>query len=167
MMYTKKIALIFLLLLLTSVVSAENLINTTAPNFFSKNLNSPQKEFVKLDDEIAKENGVIIAFFASWCSPCKKELPFLQSLTKELGVSLIAISVDDKWGDNENKMVVDMNFTAPVLHDKYKIISKQYDYSGQLPYSIYINKNGVIKHISSQYSPEMNNEIREKIKNLK
>ncbi len=159
-------ALLLTLAIFTTTLFSNELINTKAPLFFSKNINSPKKEFVKLQSEIEKGNGVVLAFFASWCAPCKKELPFLESLQTESGVAVIAISLDDRWSETEKKMVADMGFTAPVLHDKYKMISKQYKYEGKLPYTIYIDKSGLIKATSSEYSQSLQNQIKAKVISL-
>ena len=40
---------------------------------------------------------VMVHFWATWCEPCRKELPGLLALAKERDLSLLAVSIDDTW----------------------------------------------------------------------
>src|SRR5206468_1099001 len=66
----------------------------------------------KINSSTFSNNGkpIIISFWATWCKPCKKELDAIQEnyseWTKETGVKLIAISIDD--ARSSGKVVTDV-----------------------------------------------------------
>lgn len=49
-----------------------------------------------------KGQSVIVHFWATWCPPCRKELPALLAFAKKRKVSLLAVSVDDSWKQIRN-----------------------------------------------------------------
>lgn len=150
-----------------SLIFSDELIGTQAPKFFSRNLNSPHKEFVKLQDKVNGGNGVAISFFATWCIHCREELQFLQSTTDSLGVSLLVVSVDDQWDSTGIQLIDSLGITVPLLHDTYKIISKQFGYTGELPYTVYIDTKGVIRAITTGFSKKETENIKSILLSLK
>ena len=160
------IKIYILVLFLLSISFSQTLQGTEAPLFFAKNLNSPDKKFVQLKSEFDKGNGVVLSFFASWCAPCQQELPFLEKLHEEKGVSLMVVSVDDKFTEKEVALMAKIGVNSPVFHDTYKIISKQYGFTGALPYTVYIDSKGIIQEIKTGFSYEDTTEIRAIIEGL-
>ena len=62
---------------------------------------------------------VIVHFWASWCPPCRRELPRLDALARELvprGVRVVAISVDAERG-NVERFVTSRHLGLSVVHD--------------------------------------------------
>jgi peroxiredoxin len=115
----------------------------SAPNFTLPDLNGKQ---IHLTDFLGKP--VLVNFWASWCSPCKSEMPTFQEIYKEFepqGFVLLTIN------NRENRNVV-QNFitekalTFPVLLDIDGSISTKYQVDS-LPTTVFVGKDGEIKDI--------------------
>ena len=79
----------------------------------------PEFDLVDLAGEplVLPEDGVLLALWATWCGPCRKELPELQALY-EAGVPVVGVSVDDAdQGARVAAFVEDLELGFPVAHD--------------------------------------------------
>ena len=121
-----------------------------APSFFLTTLDG-RKFF--LSDELTIGKPILLNFFATWCGPCKKELPDIYALSKEYkNVSFYLIDVSN-LEQNGKKLVEKpkeviallekMKINLPVLMDKYGLISEKYD-AKILPKTVIINSGGII-----------------------
>ncbi|SET89157.1 Peroxiredoxin [Salinibacillus kushneri] len=90
--------------------------------------------------------GVMVNFWATYCDPCKEEMPFMQSLYpeyKEKGVEIVAVSLDatklriKNWIDNNH-------LTFPIVHDKSGAVMDTYGVF-DLPASFFINPDGTVE----------------------
>ena len=73
--------------------------NSVAPPFTVERLDAPPLELASLKGKV-----VVVNFWATWCPPCREELPYLISTVKEYepkGVTLVAISKDDRPGQRQ------------------------------------------------------------------
>lgn len=155
------------ILWLTSAITANEIVGLKAPHFMGRNLNASSKEMLGIKSETTTEKAIVLAFFATWCQPCLKELQFLQQLQNEYAnVEVIAISVDAQWKEKEKKLYSSLGLTIPVLHDTFKIISRKYHYSGELPYTVYISKEHIVTAITNSFSESEKNKIKELILSL-
>ena len=97
-----------------------------------------------------KGKPVLINFFASWCLPCREEMPVLEKIVLEYqpkGVAFLGIAVDD----TEQKMkefITRYGVTFPVGLDKTAEIQKSFGLYG-IPTTYFIDKNGVINYFHS------------------
>ncbi len=112
-----------------------------APEF---NLNNINGKKVALSDLRGKV--VLLNFWATWCRPCRAEMPSLGNLhtaLKDRGFTVIAISVDAS--DRPVKsFVLEKGISFPVLMDKDKEVAfDQYGVFG-LPTSFLIDRKGVV-----------------------
>ncbi len=108
---------------------------------------SLNKQVLKADlDTIGvKKDVVVIDFFASWCVSCKKELPLIEKLSKQItSVQFIGVDVDEEKEDGlafQKKLGLSFH----VYNDEKQKIIKNFNPEG-VP-AIYILKNGTIKKI--------------------
>lgn len=98
--------------------------------------------------EFSKDNVVLINFWATWCGPCKRELPDLVALHNEYqgkNVKIIGISVDrdaDVLGLVRN-FATEANLTYPIVIDNGDL-EKAFGGIRGIPTSFFVNKNGEI-----------------------
>jgi thiol-disulfide isomerase/thioredoxin len=125
--------------------------NDTAP-FFS--LSDIAGNVFRLGDIIGdnnkeKGNGVILSFFASWCIPCRNELPMINSLVDELkgnGVKVVIVNVKENLPAIK-ALLADLKVDKPlVLSDPNGKVSEQYQVRF-LPVTFFIGRDGKIRHI--------------------
>jgi peroxiredoxin len=113
-----------------------------APNFI---LETVTGEKISLKD--FKGKAVLLNFWATWCQPCKKELPSMQRIYEELnseGVEVVAISIDRNKKEQVEKYIQNYNLTFPVLLDPSQKVRKDYFILG-LPTSYLIGSDGKLK----------------------
>lgn len=111
-------------------------------------LMNPKGEMVKLSDYVPEGKYVMLEFWASWCGPCRGEIPHLRHVYKDYkdkGFEMISISIDEKKKDWEKAMKEeDMVWTQ--LCDPKGFngpVAKQYNISG-VPTCIILDKEGRI-----------------------
>lgn len=115
-------------------------IGAKAPDFELKTLTG---ETVKLSN--LKGKKVMLNFWATWCPPCKAEMPEMEQFSKQAGddVVILAVNIDpqlDVQGFvNENKI------TFPVLLDAEGKVNEAYQVLS-IPTTYFINSQGVIKN---------------------
>jgi len=122
------------------VVSPRN--EKIAPNFI---LESVTGEKISLKD--FKGKAVLLNFWATWCQPCKKELPSMQRIYEELsseGVEVVAISIDRNKKERVEKYINNYNLSFPILLDPNQKVRKDYFILG-LPTSYLIGSDGKLK----------------------
>ncbi|MGG3477434.1 redoxin domain-containing protein [Peribacillus frigoritolerans] len=118
-------------------------IGAKAPNFSLKTLDGKQ---VELSDYEGKK--VMLNFWATWCPPCKKEMPDMEKYTQQAGddVVVLAVNIDP---ENDVQAFVEDNgitFTIPLdsksaknpVNERYKILS--------IPTTYFIDKKGIIRN---------------------
>ena len=95
-----------------------------------------------------KGKPVLINFWATWCGPCREELPSMQRLhdaPRKFGdIQIIAISVDRFNIDQIHQYAKDMNLSFPILHDKDREVRKSYFVRG-LPTSYLVDADGKLQ----------------------
>ncbi|HMA62356.1 MAG TPA: TlpA disulfide reductase family protein [bacterium] len=120
-----------------------------APTFFAKTLAGDDfflsKEVgAKADPEERK--AIVLSFFTTSCIPCRQEIPIMMELSKEyqnIGFYLVNIAEDE---EKVGKFVKEMDYTLPVLLDRYGYIStKKYDVSVS-PAVVMITPDGLLFH---------------------
>jgi peroxiredoxin len=114
-----------------------------------------------------KGQVVMINFWASWCGPCRQEMPLLESIYKKynkLGFTLLGVNVEpdsqaaDKW-------LKETPVSFPILYDTESKVSKLYDVPG-MPSTVIIDRAGRVRFIHRGYVPGDENEYLDSIRAL-
>ncbi|MEG1988421.1 MAG: TlpA disulfide reductase family protein, partial [Oscillibacter sp.] len=105
-----------------------------------------QGSAVSLSDLIGKP--IVLNFWASWCSPCKAEMPDFNAVYEELGEDVIFVMVDAVDGQRETvdsgkQHIADNEFTFPVYYDTEQEAISAYGASS-LPTTYFIDKDGYV-----------------------
>jgi peroxiredoxin len=95
-----------------------------------------------------KGQVVLLNLWATWCGPCKQEMPGIQALHDALGpqgLKVVALSVDDPGFDGAiRSFVAEHKLTFEILHEGSGKIERDYQTSG-IPETFVIGKDGVIR----------------------
>ena len=146
----KKILLFLLLILFSNkAIASESLkkldVSIPLPNLAI--LNSKEKPFIFDFETNTTSAGYVINFWATWCVPCKKELPDLSLLNLKLikhNIEVLTISIDKK-NIKEQLSFLFNNGASDLNHffDKYMKIYKALKLRG-IPTTILVNKKGLV-----------------------
>jgi peroxiredoxin len=114
-----------------------------------------------------KGQVVMLNFWASWCGPCRQEMPLLENIYKKynkMGFTMIGVNVepDSKAADAWLKQTP---VSFPVIYDKDSAVSKAYDVSG-MPSTVIIDRKGNIRVLHRGYKPGDENEYLDSIRTL-
>ncbi len=114
-----------------------------------------------------KGQVVMLNFWASWCGPCRQEMPLLENIYKKynkMGFTLIGVNVepDSKAADDWLKQTP---VSFPVIYDKESQVSKAYDVSG-MPSTVIIDRKGNIRELHRGYKPGDENGYLDVIRTL-
>jgi thiol-disulfide isomerase/thioredoxin len=95
---------------------------------------------------------VLLNFWATWCGPCREEMPQLSRLQdkyRNAGLLLLGVNVDD---DSRNAATVasKLGLKFPVLLDTDKQVSKLYDISA-MPSTVLIDRDGRVRYLHKGY----------------
>lgn len=126
----------------TAMVSAEvgTEVGMQAPNFTLINMNDQE---VSLNDYRGQK--VFLNFWASWCPPCREEMPDMQKLHESYEEELVILAVN--IGENKStaaNFMMENGLNFPVLLDTDKSTAQNYLVRG-IPTSYFLDQNGIIK----------------------
>ena len=113
-----------------------------APDFTLPTLTG---ETVRLSDY--RGRPVVVNFWATWCPPCRAEIPHFQSASRRYNGRVVFLGVDDA----EPATVVapfaaDMGITYPVPLDMESVVSRLYRVNS-LPSTFFVDARGVVRHV--------------------
>jgi peroxiredoxin len=151
-----------LLSLAAAAASATVTPQAPAPDF---TLKSAEGRNLRLQEQ--RGQVVLVNFWASWCGPCKVEMPHLNKLHEKYrasGVTLLGVNIDDdarhgaataaKWG-----------VKFPVLLDADKRVTKLYDL-GSMPATVLIDRDGKVRYLHRGYREGMEAQYEAQIREL-
>jgi thiol-disulfide isomerase/thioredoxin len=111
----------------------------------------------------ARDKGaklVVVSFMASFCGPCKKEMPYLQSLAEKyrpLGLRVMMVAIDkDEEGQKKVAELLEANkVTFPVLKDRFNIVARRWlGAQSPLPSLFLIRPDGTVMSMHRGYSDD-------------
>ena len=125
-------------------------------------------KMVSLSD-LLESGPVVLDFWATWCGPCVKELPHIQSLHEEFshkGITIVGISEDGtKTVSKVKPFVKTRRYTFPVLLDTNQKVMRMFKISS-IPYVCIIDTTGELYYSHLGYKPGDEKELRNKILEL-
>jgi peroxiredoxin len=136
----------------------------SAPDFTLRSMSGPNLR-------LAEQRGrvVMVNFWATWCGPCRQEMPQLDRLYqkyKSSGFVLLGVNVDDDVR-KATDVAAKLGVTFPVLLDTDKAVSKLYDLS-TMPSTVIIDRDGKVRFMHrgylAGYEDNYDKQIRELLK---
>lgn len=134
--------------------------NPVAPDFNLPGKGGDAVSLAKLKGQV-----VMLNFWASWCGPCRTEMPLLDQIYKKYGAAgftLLGVNVDTDSTDAQ-KFLSQVPVSFPVLFDKENKVSKLYDVAA-MPSTVFIDRQGNVRALHRGYKAgdesEYLNEIR-------
>lgn len=117
-------------------------IGSQAPEFRLLDMNG---RFVALSDMQGKV--VLLNFWATWCGPCRVEMPSMEALYqsyRDKGLEILAVSVDEQGPAVTRPFQEDRGLTFPILHDRDYQVGLLYG-ARSLPMTYIIDRKGTIR----------------------
>jgi len=123
---------------------------SAAPAFTARTLEGEERSLDDYGDKV-----VLLNIWATWCGPCREEMPSMQRLYDEFrgeDFEVVAVSVDARPGDRDpsgnpggdlRAFVDEFGLTFPILHDPDGAIQRIYQTTG-VPETFVIGKDGII-----------------------
>jgi thiol-disulfide isomerase/thioredoxin len=113
------------------------------PEFAVADLDHQMRNIKEWDGKL-----ILLNFWATWCPPCKKEIPDfikLQADYGEQGFQIVGIAVDDEVSVKEYAQQMGMNYPALIANEEGVQLAQRYgNVEGVLPYTVIINRAGEI-----------------------
>ncbi len=127
-------------------------VGSPAPDFTAQTL---QGESVSLSD--LRGQVVLINFWATWCAPCRVEMPAIQARYNRGGFTVLAVDFDES-AELVQAFVDDLELSFPVLLDPGGEIQNLYRVRGY-PTSFFVDAEGIIRvfHIGDMSEAEIDN----------
>ena len=168
-MSTKQIFLVFTLLVFTSSLFAQDEFTLVkegqnAPDF---SFSTENGKTIKLSE--LKGKVVWINFFATWCGPCRQELPHLQKevfdkLKSNKDFELIILGREHSWAEI-NKFTAENKYSMPFYPDAGRKVFSLYA-KQNIPRNFIIDKEGKITITSTGFTEKEFKEIIEKVEGM-
>ncbi len=122
-------------------VSGPPAVGQAAPDFTLSDLQGNTHTLAALRGKV-----VIVNFWATWCPPCRAEMPSMEQLHRELGdegLVMLAINIEKDGRQTVPKFLASSPHSFPILIDDREEVQKRYGVS-KFPESFVVRKDGVI-----------------------
>lgn len=146
----------------TTSATAASAVNSPAPDFTLKSSDGKNIKLSELRGQV-----VMVNFWASWCGPCRQEMPLLEQLHKKyqpMGFTLLGISVDENTSD-ATKFLKGVDVSFPILFDNESEVSDLYRVNA-MPTTVIIDRNGKVHSIHLGYKPGVEEKYQQQIRAL-
>jgi peroxiredoxin len=136
--------------------------DTAAPDFTLRTLQGPA---MRLGEQ--RGHVVLVNFWASWCGPCRQEIPQLNRLHdayRSAGLKLLGVNVDEdprRAADAARRQGI----RFPVLLDSDKSVVRRWDL-GSMPATVLIDRDGRVRHLHRGWHEGLDQTYERQIREL-
>ncbi len=134
-----------------------------APGFSLQSSDGQQVSLGELKGKV-----VMVNFWATWCVPCRQEMPHLQALYERynsLGFELLAVNVEKNNAEGARKWLEETPVTFPVLFDPNNEVTKLYKVQ-TMPSTVLVARDGTMRFIHHGYKPGYENDYQTQVRAL-
>ena len=137
-------------------------LSSNAPDFTLRSVAGPN---LRLQEQ--RGQVVMINFWATWCGPCRQEMPHLNRIYdkyRSTGFVLLGVNIDDDPRAAAD-LAAKLGLRFPVLLDTDKKVSRVYDQSA-MPATLLIDRDGRVRHIHRGYRDGVEKTYEEQVRAL-
>ncbi len=137
-------------------------LSATAPDFTLRSVGGPNLRLAEQRGQV-----VLVNFWATWCGPCRQEMPHLNRLYdryRSAGFVLLGVNIDDDPRAAAD-LAAKLGVQFPVLLDTDKRVSRAYDMSA-MPATLLIDRDGRVRHIHRGYRDGVERTYEEQVRSL-
>jgi peroxiredoxin len=130
-----------------TLATAAVTVGAAAPDFTLRTLSGSNMRLQEQRGQV-----VLVNFWATWCGPCRKEMPHLNRIAdkyKSSGLVLLGVNVDDNVR-NAADLSAKLGVNFPVLLDTDKKVSRLYDLNS-MPSTMVIDRSGRVRFVHRGY----------------
>jgi len=145
-----------------SATASSSLTGQEAPDFALKSATGENLRRSEYRGDV-----VMINFWATWCGPCRQEMPLLDDLYSRygrVGFKLLGVNIDDD-SRRAMQMVEELGVTFPVLFDESKDVSRLYQVEA-MPVTVLVDRGGTVRHVHLGYKPGYEEKYLTQIRSL-
>lgn len=136
--------------------------NEPAPDFTLKSNSGGNVKLSELRGQV-----VMVNFWASWCGPCRQEMPLLDALHqryKDLGFTVLGVNVEEDPAAARS-LLEEVPVTFPILFDSNNRVSEAYEVDA-MPSTVIVDRDGKVRYIHKGYVPGDENKYQEVVRAL-
>ncbi len=133
-----------------------------APDFALKTVSGENARLSEHRGEV-----VMVNFWASWCAPCRQEMPLLEELYAQyepLGFTILGVNVE-KDSTPALAMLEDIPVSFPILLDTDSVVSKLFNVVA-MPTTVLIDRDGNMRYLHHGYLPGYEEKYQQQVREL-
>ena len=141
---------------------AATAVSGPAPDFTLKSQDGSNIKLSELRGQV-----VMVNFWASWCGPCRQEMPLLEQLYQRyqpMGFTLLGVNVEEDSAA-ANKILKEIPVSFPILYDNKNSVSEHYQVRA-MPSTFLIDRDGNIRYLHKGYQPGYEEDYQQQIREL-
>jgi peroxiredoxin len=145
-----------------AIASPPDLIGRPAHDFALRSL---KHDNIRLSEQLGEV--VILNFWATWCGPCRQEMPLLDEIYtkyRRAGLVLLSISIDEDI-ERAAEMAQTLGISYPVLMDTRNDVARAYE-AGTMPLTVLIDREGKVRYVSEGFKPGYEERYTDKLREL-
>jgi len=145
-----------------SLAAQAEALKGVAPDF---TLKSNQGKNLRLEEY--RGQVVMLNFWASWCGPCRQEMPLMENIYnkyQDLGFTILAVNVDEDSADAD-RFLKSVPVSFPVLYDNDSKVSEMFSVDA-MPTTVMIDRDGNKRFIHRGYKAGYENDYAKQVKQL-
>jgi thiol-disulfide isomerase/thioredoxin len=154
---------VFVITTLVATLAWAATVSGPAPGFTLTSLDGQQVSLASLKGKV-----VMVNFWATWCVPCRQEMPHLEALYQRynsLGFELLAVNVEKNNADGARKWLQETPVSFTVLTDPNNEITKLYKVQ-TMPSTVLVARDGTMRFIHHGYKPGYENDYQTQVRAL-
>jgi thiol-disulfide isomerase/thioredoxin len=137
-----------------------SLVGKIAPSFTLSDLDGKQVSLSEFKGKV-----VLLDFWATWCGPCRRAMPHLDSLYRKYkGQGLVVIGLNHERDHDKVRAFAEGQISYPILLDADEQFN-EYGISG-IPAAFYVGRDGTIRYREVGFSPRRETEVEQKVRHL-